>query len=124
MGKLLFTLPLVASGDYDLIYAADGAIKTFHRDRGAIDDILIAALRNDVMELIKLSRLVPSWHHCITVVCMFDEHTCTLYCMYMQYVCISLFVVVCSSLFNNWWLVAHLSNILNHRGLLVASKLE
>ena len=61
VGKLLFTLPLVASGDYDLIYAADGAIKTFHRDRGAIDDILIAALHNDVMELIKLSRLVPSW---------------------------------------------------------------
>ena len=58
VGKLLYTLPLVASADYDLIYAADGAIKAFQRERGAIDDILIAALRNDVMELIKLSRLV------------------------------------------------------------------
>ena len=56
VSKLLYTLPLVVSTDFDLIYAAEGAIKLFQRERGYLDDILIAALRNDIMELIKLSR--------------------------------------------------------------------
>ena len=86
MAKLLYTLPLVTSTDYDLIYVAESALRMCSQTkrRGAVDDVIMAALRNDVMELIKLS----------------------------------------SSHFSSWWMVSHLSNLLNHRGLLVASKLE
>ncbi|XP_064393229.1 nuclear pore complex protein Nup85-like [Halichondria panicea] len=86
VAKLLYTLPLVTSTDYDLIYVAESALRMCSQTkrRGAVDDVIMAALRNDVMELIKLS----------------------------------------SSHFSSWWMVSHLSNLLNHRGLLVASKLE
>ncbi len=85
VARLLYTLPLVTSTDYDLIYVAETSLNLYsHTKRGAVDDVLMAILRNDVMELIKLS----------------------------------------SSLFSSWWMVSHLSNLLNHRGLLVASKLE
>ena len=56
MGKLLFTMPLVVSTDYDLVYTAEGVIRLFPHQVGALDNILLASLRNDVMEVIKLSR--------------------------------------------------------------------
>lgn len=58
VGKLLFTMPLVVSTDYDLVFAAEGVMTHFPRQTGGLDDILLAALRNDVMEVIKLSRSV------------------------------------------------------------------
>ena len=57
VAKLLYTFPLVTSADYDLIYIADSAVKMFSSlERGAVDDIIMAALRFDVMELVKLCR--------------------------------------------------------------------
>jgi len=58
--------------------------KLYDYRKGSLDDILLAALRNDVMEVIRLS----------------------------------------SSVISNWWFVAHLTDLLYHRGQLVASRLE
>lgn len=63
VARLLYTLPLVTSTDYDLVYVAEGALRLFPQERAAIDDVIIAALRNDIMELIKLSR----WGQCLSL---------------------------------------------------------
>lgn len=64
VGKLLYTNPLVTNLDYDLSYCADWSLSewaadTEHLERGTLDKVLDAALRNDFMEVIALSRYGP-----------------------------------------------------------------
>lgn len=61
VGKLLFTNPLVTSLDYDLSYCGDwsrGVWKGHEMDweMTVLDRLLEAALRNDFMEVITISR--------------------------------------------------------------------
>ncbi len=59
MGVLLYRQPLVVSTDYDLTFTAKEVRKHFPVDpdeEGALDEILMATLRNDIMEVIKVSR--------------------------------------------------------------------
>lgn len=63
VGMLLYKQPLVVSTDYDLLYTAEEVRQRFpvgpsgHHD-GALDEILLATLHNDIMEIIKVSRFV------------------------------------------------------------------
>ena len=65
VGVLLYRQPLVVSTDYDLTFTAEEVRKQFPFDpddgshgnvEGALDEILMATLRNDIMEVIKVSR--------------------------------------------------------------------
>ena len=61
VGVLLYRQPLVVSTDYDLTFTAEEVRKQFPYDpdgngEGALDEILMATLRNDIMEVIKVSR--------------------------------------------------------------------
>lgn len=57
VGKLLFTSPLVVSCDYELVYTAEGCITEMGVRKAALDNFLLAALRNDFMEMLAISRL-------------------------------------------------------------------
>ena len=61
VGKLLFTNPLVTNMDFDLSYCAEWSANEWMRaseewERGTLDRVLDAALRNDFMEVISLTR--------------------------------------------------------------------
>lgn len=67
VGVLLYKQPLVVSTDYDLLYTAQEVRQhfpgcPFEGDfsggpfEGALDEILLATLRNDIMEVIKVAR--------------------------------------------------------------------
>ena len=59
VGVLLYRQPLVVSTDYDLTFTAEEVRGRFpYSDEGALDEILMAILRNDIMEVIKVSRYV------------------------------------------------------------------
>ena len=67
VGVLLYRQPLVVSTDYDLTFTAEEVRKQFPvgpdgshgNEEGALDEILLATLRNDILEVIKVSRYVP-----------------------------------------------------------------
>ena len=67
VGKLLYTCPLVMSTDYELCYTAEWSRRELARFRGedtdeaagfAMDELLLAALRNDFMGVIQVCRQV------------------------------------------------------------------
>lgn len=69
VGVLLYKQPLVVSTDYDLLYTAEEVrqhfpVGPFEGDfpdshlEGALDEILLATLRNDIMEVVKVARYV------------------------------------------------------------------
>ena len=61
VGILLYKQPLVVSTDFDLSYTAEEVRQHFHSSEeaeleGALDQILLATLRNDIMDVIKVAR--------------------------------------------------------------------
>ena len=61
VGILLYKQPLVVSTDFDLLFTAEEVRSQFpsssHVDlEGRLDEILLATLRHDVMEVVKVSR--------------------------------------------------------------------
>ena len=61
VGILLYKQPLVVSTDFDLLFTAEEVRSRFPSSsdfdlEGALDEILLATLRNDIMEVIKVSR--------------------------------------------------------------------
>lgn len=78
VGRLLFTAPLVINTDYDLLYTAQACIKTVGHIGGPVDSLLLAALKQNALEVVSLA----------------------------------------SSELSNWWLAAHLADLLHHRDVL------
>jgi nuclear pore complex protein Nup85 len=78
VGRLLFTTPLVISTDYDLVYSAEASIKACGHSSGPLDTLLLAALRQNALEVVSLA----------------------------------------SSELSNWWLAAHLADLLQQRDAL------
>ncbi len=56
VGKLLYCNPLVVSSDYELSYCAERSARAMGVERAPLDNLLLAALRKDFIEVIRISR--------------------------------------------------------------------